>query len=135
MKTFKSKIDIWLIIVLTLTVIASIAGAFSIVYADVTAINIVIATFVFLIGAVLPIWLIMTTEYVVSDEYIKVSCGPFKWDVNISSISDIKETKNPLSSPALSLDRLEIHYNNGKKIIVSPKNKIDFLSAIGRKEI
>ena len=135
MKIFKSKIDVWLILVCTLTVVGSLFASFSIVYKDAITINILISAFIFLIGAVLPIWLILTTKYVVLDGYIKVSCGPFKWAVDISSISDVKETNNPLSSPALSLDRLEIHYNNGKRIMVSPKNKIEFLAAIGKKEI
>jgi hypothetical protein len=44
----------------------------------------------------------------------------------------VEETRNPLSSPALSLDRLKITYGNGKRIMISPADKIGFLKAIGQ---
>jgi hypothetical protein len=36
-----------------------------------------------------------------------------------------------LSSPALSLNRLEIRYGNGKRMLLSPQDAAGFLKAIG----
>jgi hypothetical protein len=36
-------------------------------------------------------------------------------------------TRSPLSSPALSLDRIRIDYGKGKSVMISPLNKADFL--------
>lgn len=43
----------------------------------------------------------------------------------------MKRTKNPLSSPALSIDRIEITYDSGfGMVLVSPKNKQKFISLL-----
>ena len=39
-------------------------------------------------------------------------------------------TRDPLSSPALSLDRLKVSYGPKKHVLISPANKAGFLSAI-----
>jgi hypothetical protein len=39
-------------------------------------------------------------------------------------------TRNPLSSPALSLDRLRIEYGQGRAIMISPADKGPFLRAL-----
>jgi hypothetical protein len=52
------------------------------------------------------------------------------YKIPLSSIVRVSSTRNPLSSPAWSLDRLRIDYiKNGKKrvILISPKDKEDFL--------
>ncbi|MDO9478112.1 MAG: PH domain-containing protein [Pseudohongiella sp.] len=53
--------------------------------------------------------------------------GPFKWRVPIKQITSITPTSSPLSSPALSLDRLRIDYGRGESIMISPKNKEQFI--------
>jgi hypothetical protein len=35
-----------------------------------------------------------------------------------------------MSSPALSLDRIEIFYNKFDSVIISPKNKADFVAEL-----
>lgn len=47
--------------------------------------------------------------------------------ISIQSIRKIEETNNMLSAPAFSLDRLEIFYNKYDSILVSPKNKMEFI--------
>lgn len=47
----------------------------------------------------------------------------FKTKVEIKSISKIVETYNPLSSPAASIDRLEIFYNKFDSLLTAPKYK------------
>ena len=85
------------------------------------------------VGIGLPLWLLYTTQYVVKDEVLKMQSGPFKWTIPITSISQVVETTNPLSSPALSLRRLKITYGESKTIMVSPKDREGFHEAIGQR--
>jgi hypothetical protein len=48
--------------------------------------------------------------------------------MNIQTIKEIKETRNPLSSPAASIDRLLIIYNRADKVMISPKDKEAFIN-------
>ena len=50
--------------------------------------------------------------------------------IEIKSIRKIVETNNPLSSPAGSLDRLEIFYNKFDSVIISPVETEEFLSRL-----
>ncbi|MEG0697900.1 MAG: PH domain-containing protein, partial [Algoriella sp.] len=47
--------------------------------------------------------------------------------IDINSITKISKTNNPISSPALSLDRIEIFYNKYDSVIISPKNEQEFI--------
>jgi hypothetical protein len=48
----------------------------------------------------------------------------------VDEIESIRPTHNPLSSPALSLDRLNIELHTGRNILISPKDKSGFLQAL-----
>ncbi|MBE9029018.1 PH domain-containing protein [filamentous cyanobacterium LEGE 11480] len=133
MQTFHSKIDNWLLVILALLIITSILG----VYISLTqgqTISYLAAVGMLLLGVGMPIWIGLSTQYVVTDRELRVQSGPFRWIVPLSTIASVQATHNPLSGPALSLDRLEIKYGNGRprSIIVSPANKSAFLSAIGQ---
>lgn len=47
--------------------------------------------------------------------------------IDIQSIRKICKTSNPISSPALSLDRIEIIYNKYDSLLISPKDKQSFV--------
>jgi hypothetical protein len=48
-------------------------------------------------------------------------------------IRTVTPTRNPLSSPALSLDRLRIDYGRGRRIMVSPRDPGAFLRELRRR--
>jgi hypothetical protein len=50
--------------------------------------------------------------------------------IDINTIKSIAPSHTLLSSPALSLDRLEINYNTYDSIAVSPKDKTGFIAAL-----
>jgi len=90
--------------------------------------------FVVIIGALVLgffLWLTVTTRYVVAEGELIVRSGPSKWVIPLDSIESVTETNNPMSSPALSLDRLEIRHANGS-ILISPNDKAEFLAALGQ---
>ena len=47
--------------------------------------------------------------------------------IDIDSIKKIQESRDPISSPAGSLDRLEIIYGEKHRVLISPKCKKEFL--------
>ena len=71
-----------------------------------------------------------STYYTVSDSDLRVVSGPFKWTIPLAEINDITPSRNPLSSPALSIDRLKISYGKKKFILVSPSDKGAFIRSI-----
>ncbi|OAT82530.1 hypothetical protein A6P54_08245 [Bacillus sp. MKU004] len=74
----------------------------------------------------LIIWLIAATYYEISGEELKIAAGPIRYTIHIHTIRSIEASKNPISSPALSLDRLRIDYNQSNVVYISPKDKKEF---------
>lgn len=125
-QVYPSKIDRWLGIVLLGAALACvIAFVFALRTGGIMAILATLPALI--IGAGLPVWLMTSTNYTLSDTTLLVKSGPFKWQVPIEQITSIKPTSNPLSSPALSLDRLRIDYGRDRSIMISPKDKRQFL--------
>jgi Bacterial PH domain len=69
-------------------------------------------------------------HYYVSDRELVVRSGIQRWRIPLANIVGVQPRLNFIASPALSLDRLEIEYEeNGtaQSILISPKNQDDFL--------
>ncbi|MBO3270454.1 PH domain-containing protein [Hymenobacter defluvii] len=78
------------------------------------------------------IWLLRSTYYEVQPQaqLLRIVSGPLTWQIPVTSITRIKPSHNVLSSPALSLDRLKIYYNRYDEILVSPRDKANFIEAL-----
>jgi purine-cytosine permease-like protein len=130
-KRFKSKIDRWVFVLLIVVIIVQIVaiGSAALQMGD----PLVTTGMIFLMIAVvgLMVWLLLGTHYTVDRGVIKIASGPFRWKVPIDQITSVTATKSPLSSPALSLDRICIRYGKWRPIMVSPADKAGFLKAIG----
>lgn len=75
--------------------------------------------------------LFMTTEYTIDSDKLTIKCGfLYNKTIDIKAIEKITETNNPLSSPATSLDRLEINYGKFDSVMISPKQKTEFINDI-----
>ena len=83
-----------------------------------------------LLPAALPLWLLRTTDYTITDTHLRIRCGPLRWSVPLADVRAIGPTRNALSSPALSLDRLRIEYSHSLAVLVSPDDKEGFLGAL-----
>ncbi|MDH3338151.1 MAG: PH domain-containing protein [Gammaproteobacteria bacterium] len=130
-KRFKSKVDRWIIVLLVIVIVAEV---FAIGSAALQASDPLVTTAMILLGtaiAALIVWLTLGTYYVVDRGKLIVVAGPIRWNVPIEQISSVEATKSPLSSPALSLDRLRIRYGKNRRIMISPADKAGFLKAIG----
>ena len=75
--------------------------------------------------------LFTSTTYTIENECLKIKCGIlYNKSVSIKEIKTISETNSLLSSPALSLDRLAISFGKYDCVIISPKQKKEFIDTI-----
>jgi hypothetical protein len=132
--TYSSKIDRWLIVVIALSVATSTGAvlAVSLKGGVPAAVLAGIALLVLVAGIGLPLWMLLGTRYEITPERLLVRCGPFRWTVPLREIRAVTPTRNPLSSPALSLDRLRIDYGRGSSVMISPRDKARFLADLER---
>mgnify|MGYP003942736875 FL=1 len=88
---------------------------------------------IFLPVILFVVHMFMTTEYTIDNDKLTVKCGfLYNKTIDIKSIRKITETNNPLKSPATSLDRLEINYGKFDSVLISPKQKSEFINEIKR---
>lgn len=97
-------------------------------------VNNAIATFILIAGAGFPLWIFVSTKYIIKNENLEILSGPFSWNIPIKSIKSVDETQSAITSPALSFDRLEIKYNEDKVILVSPAEKNEFIKKLNSKK-
>ncbi|RQO34849.1 hypothetical protein DBR37_10775 [Herminiimonas sp. KBW02] len=126
---YRSKVDIWLFVVLAFAALVALYSAGQTMAAGTTS-AILVALLVAVVGVGLPLWLLLSTRYTLQTSHLLVQSGPFKWLVPLADIKSITPSNNPLSSPALSLDRLRIDYGKGRMLLISPRDKEQFLSDI-----
>ena len=90
------------------------------------------AALCFCILATLYLPALLNTYYAVDDAgTLRVKCGfYFNTKIDIASIRKIENTRTLLGSPALSLDRIEIFYNQFDTIVISPEDKPGFIAAL-----
>ncbi len=129
MDVFKSKIDKWLLICLILSIIACLLGA-SVMLEEGGTLYTSIAVITMIAGAGFPLWVFVSTKYIVKNGNLKIISGPFSWIIPIESIKSVEETQSAITGPALSFDRLEIIYDEDRAIIVSPADETQFIQKL-----
>jgi len=132
MQIFESKRDLWLWLILGFSVLIDLGAAVALLSADLPSLSRAISVTVMLATAALILWIMYGTRYIVDQGVLLIYCGPFRKRLRVSEIESVEPTRSPLSSPALSLDRLRITYAGGKKIMVSPEDPDRFRNAIGQ---
>jgi membrane protein YdbS with pleckstrin-like domain len=127
---FPSKIDGWMIPVMVVSVAGMLVALIAVmVTATPWPVRALVAG-VLVVVMFLLFSVFRSTYYEVLDSELRVVSGPFRWTIPLSAITDIQPTRNPLSSPALSLDRLKVSYGKRKFVLVSPADKDGFTRAV-----
>lgn len=127
-ETFSSKVDTWLVLILAASALLALCGVGAATWAGEMSIAASVATV--LVTAGVPVWIFATTRYDISNESLIVRSGPFRWSIPLVEIKSVTPTRSPLSSPALSLDRLRIEYGQGRVVMISPSDKAEFLRVL-----
>lgn len=119
---FESKKDLWLGI--------GIWAAIGIIMIPFFSADSYMARIVYLSLALILAWFWFGTFYVIKDGVLRVYTGPVRFRIKISTINKVSRTRNPLSSAALSLDRLEIMWGSYGLAYVSPADRDGFIKAL-----
>lgn len=119
-REFRSKVGWWYHLLMVLVVLGCLAAFLQ------AAIGPIIGM---IVVATLVIHVFLNTWYkVTADGMLIVHCSIFpEKKIAISDIQALEPTLMPVSSYALSLDRLMIWSNDKPWIIISPKNKKEFV--------
>jgi len=79
---------------------------------------------------ILVIALMASTRYKIEGNLLLIYVLVFQYKpIDITTITKIEETNNPLSAPAASIDRLSITHSKGY-MLVSPKDKAGFIATL-----
>lgn len=120
MTTYRSKIGPELVIPLGI-LLGSILGVF--VVNGVWAGAAIILAVVLFIGH-----MFYTTRYSVTGTSLRIVCGMlYRKTIDIRAIESVRSSNTLASSPAASLDRMELILRGGERITISPKDKQGFL--------
>lgn len=63
-----------------------------------------------------------------------IETGLRKTRIELKDITEITPSRNSVSSPALSLDRLKVQYGD-KSILISPKDRDAFIEAVKQRQL
>ena len=126
---FPSKVDAWLIWFVRLSFVTSFLLVVGLCAAQRQWETLLWAGGMLAVVGGFVEWIFHTTYYVVERDELLIRSAMFRWRIPIGRIESIEPTNNPLSSPALSLDRLDIRYG-GKSILVSPEDREGFMAAL-----
>ena len=128
---FVSKIDSWIRWVLIAAIVFDLVIMFLFAMRPGDPLLTTVTIVVLAMAIALLVSLLLRTYYTVDKGVLRIVSGPFRWTIGIDQIGSVTQTRSPLSSPALSLDRLLIRYGKRRRIMVSPADKHGFLRAIG----
>lgn len=120
---FKSKVDIWMAIIFIFIPISMIYG----VITEPSAVLLLVTVFIIVLLCIL----FFGTKYVIEKDELIVYGGIYKKRIPIKQIRSLRPSKNPLSAPAMSIDRIEITFDpHIQVILVSPKEREQFVKKL-----
>jgi hypothetical protein len=127
LRWYRSKVDWWLAVVLclppaaaaTVCVAAALSGTTAALLAGLAILLLEVGLY---FGVFFPL------RYGLGGPDLLVRFGLCRLRVPLGDISEVRPTRNPLSSPALSLDRLLVMYGRfGDAVMISPADRDRFL--------
>lgn len=94
----------------------------------------IIPIVIILICAVILLWVLLDTKYIIDHSYLYYYSGPIRGKIDIFNINVIEQQKgwfvNSTSKPALGSKGFIIKYNKFDDIYVSPRDKKRFVEAL-----
>jgi len=125
-RTYPSRRDTWLTAILWFAVVEMVGAVFLVQLCPWSALA--RGAFVLLMAANcgLCLWVLYGTSYTFSGDRLLVRSGPFRWAIPLAEIEEVRPSHNILSSPACSLDRLQVRYGK-RRLLISPAAKEDFV--------
>jgi hypothetical protein len=131
---FPTLVDRWLVVVLALSLlvsVAAVAAAAREAPRDAAIAGAVIGASILLLAV-----LALPTRYTVGENELEIRSGLLRQRIPLRSIRRVYATHNPLSAPAWSLDRLGVDYDRerGRSLaLISPARREEFLKLIAER--
>jgi hypothetical protein len=123
---YRSKVDWWIALLLCIAPVAAILSCASLVRdgQPLWGLSAVLIVAILYLGLVFPM------RYGLDGSHLIVRSGLFRKRIPLQAVVEVRRTRNPLSSPALSLDRLHVQFGGGawKFVMISPADRDRFLS-------
>jgi len=125
---FRSAVDWWLAVILVVLPFTQVWALLSALRSGESESVVATAFGCALVAAIYGL-LVFPMRYGIAGEQLIIRFGVVRRRIRLADIREVYPTHNPLSSPALSLDRLAIRTGNGMTGIslVSPSNRSEFL--------
>ena len=131
---YKSRKDWWLSIIVWGAMLFAIgSGGYALIEKTPNIGEFLITLALSIVLPMFILWMWLTTFYVIGQKNLIIKFGPFKKTIPLDSIRTVKKTMNPLSSPALSLKRLEITYGLYNSILISPHDREGFMKVLAKR--
>ena len=127
-RTYPSRVDPWLAVLLVALPIVAVWPLFALP-ADATSSDVAWtvggAGFVALLYATL----VIPVRYTIDAQHLTIRFGMVRQRIPLTRIASVERTRNPLSAPALSLDRLQVVTGPGGLdfALISPRDRDAFL--------
>lgn len=126
---FKSKVDWWLGVIIVALPLIEIAALVSAVRSGESEAVRATAGGLAIVAAVYGL-LLVPIRYGLDGESLIIRFGVIRRRVALESVREVRPSRNPLSSPALSLDRLKIELDAGGYALISPADREEFLQEL-----
>ncbi|NUN68099.1 MAG: PH domain-containing protein [Bacteroidetes bacterium] len=80
-------------------------------------------------AAAFTAYVFLSIRYTIHNGQLLVKSGfLYTSTIPIASIVSVHPSRNPISAPAATLDRMEVRYGNGQSVLISPAEKQAFLN-------
>jgi hypothetical protein len=136
-RVYRSKVDWWMWVVVGIGAVAIFASSVSLlVMSPQDGFPTIWVALAQLLLAVFMAWIVFSVSYAINSAALVVRAAFFRWHIPLDRITEVYPTRNPLSSPALSLDRLRVNYRliSGKArwVMISPREREAFLDDLAQ---
>ncbi|MBP0726955.1 PH domain-containing protein [Bacillus sp. RG28] len=128
--SFRSKIDTSMVVFGIITVGTLITGLISTLSSGENFFTRFSLSILFGIVILYFVFMFVNTRYVITNQDLIIWDSFIKRKIPINEINQINNVSDLISSPALSLDRIEIIHHQNKKLYVSPMNKVEFVKTL-----
>ena len=131
MSWYPSKVDLWLAVLLLAMPIA-VVGAWVAALASGSTDDVLAAVVASALVLGILLGLVYPMRYGLNDSHLIVRFGAVRTRIPLADITRVAPTRNPLASPALSMDRLSIVSGPGLTgtVMISPADRDRFLDDI-----
>ncbi|HET6444231.1 MAG TPA: PH domain-containing protein [candidate division Zixibacteria bacterium] len=128
---FPSKREAWLVGVLWLVILISVAGAIFALTLSLSIVSLFVQEVMWLGMGAFTLSILRSTNYTIKADSLIVRSGPFKWTIQFDDIDEVVPSRKAWASAALSTDRLFVdHKGPAGGTYISPENKQLFLETL-----